>query len=93
MKRYLIFVYSDYYPCGGFQDYIGQTDTFSAAKLAVENSIDRNNSSTGGAQIVDTKNEVVHVYGITWGSSNTSPRIEIERVGVYTFDKMKSESR
>jgi len=31
MKRYLLFTFSNYYPCGGFEDYIDIFDTIEEA--------------------------------------------------------------
>lgn len=31
MKKYLLFVFDDYYPCGGFEDYVGLFDTIELA--------------------------------------------------------------
>lgn len=51
MKRYLLFTFSNYYPCGGFEDYI---DSFNTIEDAYEYwlnipSIDRD----ANCQIVD----------------------------------------
>jgi hypothetical protein len=32
MKRFLLFSYDDYYPCGGWNDFDGDFDTVEAAK-------------------------------------------------------------
>lgn len=31
MKRYLLFTFGNYYPCGGFEDYISSFDTIEDA--------------------------------------------------------------
>ena len=31
MKRYLLFTFQNYYPCGGFEDYINSFDTIEEA--------------------------------------------------------------
>jgi len=32
MKKYLCFVYDRHYPCGGFNDFIGEADSIEEAK-------------------------------------------------------------
>lgn len=51
MKRYLLFTFSNYYPCGGFEDYIASFDTIDDAYNTWLNipSIDRDTN----CQIVD----------------------------------------
>lgn len=51
MKKYLLFTFSNYYPCGGFEDYIESFDTIEDAYNTWLNipSIDRD----ANCQIVD----------------------------------------
>ena len=31
MKKYLLFTFNEYYPCGGFEDYVGAFDSIEEA--------------------------------------------------------------
>ncbi len=36
MKRYLLFIGHDYYPCGGWDDFVGDFDSAEQAKVSIE---------------------------------------------------------
>jgi hypothetical protein len=54
MKRFLAFAGSDYYPLGGFDDFLGAFDTFSEARAAVKAS---GLLDYGWGQVVDINRE------------------------------------
>ena len=49
MKKYLLFTFSNYYPCGGFEDYVDIFDTIEDAYNFWINTIDKDSN----CQIVD----------------------------------------
>ena len=53
MKRYLLFTFANYYPCGGFEDYIDVFDTIEDAHNYWLNS--PSNYRDTNCQIVDLK--------------------------------------
>ena len=57
MKRYLVFIYDQYYPLGGFNDYLNQFETKEeCVNYIVEYYKSYEYSSPGRFQIVDTDN-------------------------------------
>jgi hypothetical protein len=63
MKRYLLFTFGNYYPCGGFEDYIDSFNTIEEAFIYWNNipEIDRDYN----CQIVDyTTLKIVQEYNL-----------------------------
>jgi hypothetical protein len=63
MKRYLLFTFGNYYPCGGFEDYKGMFDTIEDAFSYWANlpNIDRD----ANCQIVDYNTlKIVQEYNL-----------------------------
>lgn len=54
MKRFLVFKMDTYYPCGGWEDYIGQADTKEEAVLLAETTSPPGYSSGSFWHVVDT---------------------------------------
>lgn len=63
MKRYLLFLFDDYYPQGGWGDFQGDFDSVEAALLA---EADMSPSRFDTRQVVDTESKKV-VYGYDQG--------------------------
>jgi hypothetical protein len=54
MKRYLVFAGSVYYPCGGWQDFVGFYATLEEARAEAAK---RSQSSFAWSHVVDTETE------------------------------------
>ena len=66
MKRFLLFGFDTYYPCGGMEDFFGDFDTLDEAKKFPPRH-GRNNY-----QIFDTQDKVCHMRSeINWSSEYT----------------------
>jgi hypothetical protein len=51
VKRYLVFFYAFYYPCGGWNDFVGSVDTIKEAEELAKK--ERHDPSGSDFQIVD----------------------------------------
>lgn len=61
MKRYMVFVYSTYYPCGGMRDFVESYDTSEEAETAAKAGL-AEEYRNGNWQVLDIET------GDWWGS-------------------------
>lgn len=67
LKRYLLFTFSSYYPCGGAEDFVGSFDTFEEAE---------ENIKDDEANILDTETGKITYFMWVYGAYVKTDREE-----------------